>query len=373
MSHPDFLVVGGGVVGLSVAWGLVSRGVKVAVIDAGNALPQASTANFGLVWLQSKGEKFPEYGVWTREAVDAWPAFAEELEDVSGVDTRYRRSGGLAYCLGETEWQSRSAKVNAMRAVHSLDPYQTEMLTRVDLEREIPGVALGADVSGASWNPHDGAVDPLRLIQALRMALLRRGVSMIRSDVSKVERCGDGYLVRAGDQCWYAARLVLAAGLGNAALAPQLGLHGQVRADRGQILVTERVPWRLPLPANGLRQTPDGTVLIGATKEGAELDVQITDPMRAAGIALRATRVIPQLRLVRVVRSWAGLRTMSNDSAPVYARHSEAPGATAINCHSGITLASVHASIVAEWLCDDSHQEKVSPFTPRRFDVSTPA
>lgn len=369
MAHPDYLVVGGGVVGLSVAWGLVTKGIKVAVLDAGHALPQASSANFGLVWLQSKGEKFPEYGVWTRAAIDAWPTFAAELQDISGVQTRYRRSGGLAYCLGEDEWQSRSAKVNAMRAMHSADPYQTEMLTRRDLEREIQGVALGAEVSGASWCPHDGEVDPLRLMQALRIALRRRGVDIIRADASKVERKGDDYTVRAGDQSWHAARLVLAAGLGNAVLAPQLGLHGKVRADRGQILVTERVPWRLPLPANGLRQTPDGTVLIGATKEGAELDLQVTDPIRASGMAVRATRIVPQLRQVRVVRSWAGLRTMSNDSAPVYARNPEAPGATAINCHSGITLASIHASIVAEWLSDGSHQEQISPFTPRRFDV----
>lgn len=373
MAHPDYLVVGGGVVGLSVAWGLVSKGIKVAVIDAGNALPQASTANFGLVWLQSKGEKFPEYGVWTREAVDAWPAFAQELEDASGIEIRYRRSGGLAYCLGEAEWESRRAKVDAMRAAHHVDPYQTEMLTRSDLERETPGVVFGPEVSGASWNPHDGAVDPLRLMQALRIALLRRGVETSHCNANKVEHRSEGYTVHAGDRYWQAAKLVLAAGLGNAVLAPQLGLHGSVRADRGQILVTERVPWRLPLPANGLRQTPDGTVLIGATKEGAELDLQVTDPIRASGIAVRATRVIPQLRQVRVVRAWAGLRTMSNDSAPVYARDPQAPGATVINCHSGITLASVHASIVAEWLLDDSHQNKVAPFTPRRFNVSTTA
>ena len=196
---------------------------------------------------------------------------------------------------------------------------------------------------------------------------------MIRCEANRVMRHGEGYTVQSREQSWQAGRLVLAAGLGNASLAPQLGLHGHVRADRGQILVTERVPWRLPLPANGLRQTPDGTVLIGATKEGAELDLQVTDPIRASVIAARATRIVPQLRQVRVVRAWAGLRTMSQDSAPVYSRSPEAPGATAINCHSGITLASVHASIVAEWLCDDSHQDKVSPFTPRRFDVSTPA
>lgn len=374
MGHSDYLVVGGGVVGLAVAWGLARRGECVALIDAAHAQPRASTANFGLVWLQSKGERFPDYGAWTRRATDAWPAFAAELQDASGVDPCYRRSGGLAYCLGETEWETRRVKVAGMRAAHAVDPYQTEMLSRAELQRELGDVVLGPEVSGASWNPHDGAVDPLRLMRGLRMAVERAGVAMHRSiAVDRVKRVGQGYAVHAGDRCWQGGKLVLAAGLGNAVLAPQLGIHGNVRADRGQILVTERVPWRLPLPANGLRQTPDGTVLIGSTKEGPTLDVQVTDPLRAAHMAVRATRIVPALRRVRVVRAWAGLRTMSGDAAPVYSRSEQAPGATAINCHSGITLTSVHVSVVADWVRDDTHNDAIAPFTPRRFDVPTPA
>lgn len=372
MPHSDYFVVGGGVVGLSVAWGLASKGASVTVVDAAESQPRASTANFGLVWLQSKGERFPEYGVWTRRAVDAWPEFAAGLEAASGIDLRYHRSGGLAYCLGESEWQTRSAKVFSMRAAHSVDPYQTEMLSRAELERELRGVALGPEVVGASWNPHEGAVDTLRLMQALRIALQRSGVVMhYGAPVTKIERQGEVYKVQANGRCWSAAKLVLAAGLGNAALAPTLGLYSNVYADRGQLLVTERVPWRLPLPANGLRQTPDGTVLIGATKEGPALDVQATDPLRAAGMAVRAMRIVPALRRVRVVRAWAGLRTLSGDAAPVYSRSLSAPGATLINCHSGITLASVHASIVADWVREDTHQNAIAPFSPRRFDVST--
>jgi glycine/D-amino acid oxidase-like deaminating enzyme len=259
-----------------------------------------------------------------------------------------------------------------MRAAHAADPYQTEMWSRAELERELRGITLGPEVVGASWNPHDGAVDPLRLMQALRLALKSVGVAVhCAPPITQVRRQGQAFTAQAGSQTWHGAKLVLSAGLGNATLAPQLGLHGDVRPDRGQILVTERVPWRLSLPANGLRQTPDGTILIGATKEGPLLDLQVTQPLRAAGMARRAVRIVPALRQVRVVRSWAGLRTMSADSAPVYSASPEVPGATAINCHSGITLASVHASVVADWLRDGSHDEAIAPFTPRRFDVST--
>lgn len=374
MPGADYLVVGGGVIGLCVAWGLATRGERVTVIDARDGPPQASTANFGLVWLQTKGERFPQYAAWTRRAVDAWPRFAAELREVSDIDPHYARTGGLCYCLSEADWETRRSKVIAMRSAHRVDPYGTEMLTRPELERVMPGIAFGPDVIGASWSAQDGTVDPLRLMHALRVGLRRKRVPICRtSPVRKVERQGQVFHVEAGGQRWQADRLVLAAGLGNAALAPQLGLYGDVHAERGQILVTERVAWRLPMPANGMRQSPDGTIMIGSTKEGPELDVQVTDPRRAAVMARRATRILPALRHARVVRAWAGLRTMSRDSAPVYSRSARTPGAIAINCHSGITLASLHASALVEWLCDDEHEGTIAAFSERRFDVPTSA
>jgi glycine/D-amino acid oxidase-like deaminating enzyme len=373
MAHADHLVVGAGVLGLSIAWGLASRGAKVVVLDASDTQPRASTGNFGLVWLQSKGEKFPAYGAWTRTAIDAWPAFAQTLQDASGMDVRYRRSGGLGYCLGEEEWQARVKRTERMRTAHAIDLYDTVMLDRSELERRLSGIALGTEVVGASFNPYDGDVDPLRLMAALRMAVTTLGVVIHRGVVvDRVKTVGKTFTAHAGNRQWQAERIVLAAGLANAKLAPQLGLHGAVRADRGQILVTERVTWKLPLPGNGLRQTPDGTIVIGATKEGPEQDLQSTDPLKAAAIARRAVRTLPALRNTRVVRGWAGLRTLSADSAPVYAQAEGHPGAAVANSHSGITLAPLHASVLADWLLEGSHADVITPFSPRRFDVQVP-
>lgn len=371
MPTSDVLVVGGGVVGLATAWGLTKSGAQVTVLDAGPPQPRASTANFGLVWLQSKGDGFAAYGSWSRRAVDAWPAFAAELLSASDIDPRFRPTGGLAYCLSEEEWLAKVARVERMRSAHSTDQYGTVMLDRAELQRKLPDLVLGAEVVGASWNPYEGTVDPLKLMHALRVALHRAGASVVHeSAVEDVEPKRDGFEVRTGGVGYFAKRIVLAAGLGNARLAPKLGLDCHVHSDRGQILVTERVPWCLPLPANGMRQTVDGTVMIGATKEGASLQIHTTDPVRTAGMAARAVRIIPALAHVRITRVWAGLRTLSADSAPVYARSSHWPGAVSVNCHSGITLAPLHAGLIPAWVTDGSYEQEMAPFTPRRFDVS---
>ncbi len=356
--------------GLATAWGLAKAGARVTVLDAGSPQPRASTANFGLVWLQSKGDGFASYGRWSRRAVDAWPKFAMDLLAATGIDPSFCPTGGLAYCLSEKEWVARIARTERLKNANPTDLYGTVMINRAEVQRMLPGVVLGADVVGASWNPYEGTVDPLRLTHALRVALHRAGASVIHgSAVDSVQPKKDSFEVRVGSVGYVSSRIVLAAGLGNAECAPKLGLDCLVRADRGQILVTERVPWRLPLPANGMRQTADGTVMIGATKEGSNLQLHTTDPIRTAGMAARAVRIVPALANARITRVWSGVRTLSADSAPVYARSSRWPGAVSLNCHSGITLTPLHTSLVAEWVKDGSYDQEIAAFTPRRFDV----
>ncbi|MDI6837906.1 MAG: FAD-dependent oxidoreductase, partial [Rhizobiaceae bacterium] len=93
----DYAIIGGGVVGLSVAWGLLKRGLKVAVIDGGDGSFRASRGNFGLVWVQSKGINQPEYARWSQRSVAEWQAFAQELEESSGYNLALEQRGGYDF------------------------------------------------------------------------------------------------------------------------------------------------------------------------------------------------------------------------------------------------------------------------------------
>ncbi|MEO8442932.1 MAG: FAD-dependent oxidoreductase, partial [Betaproteobacteria bacterium] len=86
MSRFDSLVIGGGLVGSAVAYGLARRGLKVALLDEGDVAFRASRGNFGLVWVQSKGLGVPEYQRWSRQSSALWDDFAVELKQESGVD-----------------------------------------------------------------------------------------------------------------------------------------------------------------------------------------------------------------------------------------------------------------------------------------------
>ena len=92
-----------------------------------------------------------------------------------------------------------------------------------------------------------------------------------------------------------------------------------------------------------------------------------------AGLARHAVTVFPALADVRVVRAWGALRVMTPDGYPVYARSPEHPGACLVTCHSGVTLAPLHASILADWIDDTANAPDLEAFDENRFALSDAA
>jgi glycine/D-amino acid oxidase-like deaminating enzyme len=365
----EVAVVGGGVVGSAIAYGMAKRGARVIVLDEGDRAWRASRVNFGLVWLQTKGNGLPAYGRWTRRATVLWPGLAAELLERTGVDVELELNGGLKFCLSDKEFAERAAVVERMAAAVGPGVYDTRMVDARELADLVPGVRFGADVQGASFCPHEGAVSPLRLMRALHAGLQSWGGRFLPGTrVENVTRDGSGYRIDCGDTVYRADRMVLAAGHGTPRLAGLLGLPAPIRAQRGQILVTERLAPFLTLPASGLRQMREGTVLLGATRENVGFD-DATTVQGEAGLAARAVRTVPALEGIPVVRAWAGLRVLTPDSFPVYEQSQTHPGTFVALCHSGVTLASIHAADVAEAFLAPQLSEALHPFHSRRFDV----
>src|SRR5262245_66516910 len=87
----DVAVVGGGLVGAALAWGLARAGQRVTVLDEGDMAQRASRANFALVWVQSKGLGMAEYMGWTVRASEAWHQLAHDLRSQTGLDVCFQR------------------------------------------------------------------------------------------------------------------------------------------------------------------------------------------------------------------------------------------------------------------------------------------
>ncbi|MEZ5824798.1 MAG: FAD-dependent oxidoreductase [Geminicoccaceae bacterium] len=359
----DVIVIGGGLVGLSIALGLQKRGASVLVLDEGDVAHRASRGNFGLVWVQGKGAGMPAYAAWTRGSADRWPGFADRLKQETGIDVGYRKVGGLDIALDADELDERRGKLAGIAA-------SAPDATRVDFEMlDRKGVAgifpdIGPDVVGGSWTEHDGHVNPLLLLRALATSFaLAGGRTITEASVEHIER---GFSVTTAKGRFSAAKVILAAGLGSARLAPMIGLNVPVRPQRGQVMITERLPQRLHHPTVLVRQTVEGTIQIGDSHEEVGFDDDVTPPV-LRDIASRAVRIFPFLAQARIVRCWGALRVMSPDGFPIYRQSEAMPGAFAASCHSGVTLAAAHADLLAPMIDRGVLDNTMQPFSPERL------
>ena len=368
----DVIVIGAGTVGSAIAYGLTKHRLRVLVLDGSDTDHRAARANFGLVWLQGKGLTMPEYQKLTRQSVDLWPEFHDQLTRLVGGVIDYQRNGGLAFCLGEAALEERQQTLQRLHNVLGGDP-NWEMLDRTALEKLLPKVQLGPDVVGASFGHDDGHVNPLKLLASLHEGIRRMGGTIRpNTPVQNITGSGGGFIIQSGNERFEADRVVISAGLGSSDLARQVGIEVPLRPQRGQILVTERTEPFLPLPASGLRQTAEGMMMIGTTQEGTGYD-RGTTVEAATKMSRNALRTVPALAALRIVRQWAGLRVMTPDSYPVYAESPSHPGAFVTLCHSGVTLAGLHANVLANAVAAGSLPASLDVFHPRRFYVSNAA
>lgn len=362
----DTLVIGGGVVGMSIAYGLALAGERVRVLDEGDDAFRAARGNFGLVWVQGKGVNSPDYARWTMSSAKGWQTFAQELTDRTGIALELEQNGGLNFCLSDNELEERVADLESLRVALG-EPYPYEVLDRSALQALTPDI--GPKVAGATFGNLDGHVSPLRLLRALFSAFLALGGELVNPvRCERIEKLSDGFHAWAAGIEHTAGRVVLTAGLGNRNLAPMVGLNAPIGPSRGQILVTERMKPFLKYPSGVIRQTGEGVVQIGDSKEDVGFD-DGTSLVQLARIAERARQIYPVLENANVVRTWGALRVMTPDGLPIYQESAQCPGAFLVTCHSGITLASVHATALVRWMRGGEEPASIKNFKVERFHV----
>lgn len=338
------VVVGGGVIGSTIAWYAARDGFDVTVLD-----PDPTR---GASWVAG-GMLAPITEAWPGEdrllelgsaALERWPAFASTLNRDAGVDCGWRESGTVAVAVdtADAEELDMLARYLAERG------RDARRCTVRELRRIEP--ALGPSIRAGLWVPGDLAVDNRALLSALRTAgpvVLDREVSRVDTGVVELT---DGS-VRTADL------VVVAAGVHSSGLHPALA--GAVRPVKGEILRLRRRPTAVPPPTRVIRAAnsgrrvylvprPDG-VIVGATQYEAGFDTEVT----VAGVRdliADAERVVPGIGEYALVEASAGLRPVTAPNLPIVEQL--APGVLAATGHgrNGLLLAPLTAETVLAWL-----------------------
>ncbi len=366
MSEYTVAVIGGGLLGSAFGWGLARLGQRCVVFDEGDSALRAARGNFGLVWVQGKGLGTPAYAAWSLRSSGLWPEFALELEESTGLDLHYSR-GGFNIAANETELADSVSHLHQIKTELGSGSYKFDVLDHASLKKIIPEIG---EVPGATFCPHDGHCNPLLLLRALHQDMQNRGAAYRPGcPVTQIHPMnGGGYVLMGvkGDIVARAEKVIIAAGHGSLALGKALGIDLPIRADQGQVLVSEKMTPLLRHPCNTVRQTDNGSFLLGASSKDAGFDVR-TDLETLSTIARRCIGIFPFLGRLRLLRAWGALRVMTPDGAPIYQQSPMHPGVFSFACHSGVTLAACHALEASRWVIKGAIPQYYEIFHPGRF------
>jgi sarcosine oxidase subunit beta len=388
----DVVVIGGGVIGTSIAFRLAQAGVDVLLVERRDLASGTSGACDGGIGLQTKKPGPHLELAW--HSAQMFPRLADEL----GHDFEYAMVGGLFLITSEAEWAVMEQFVAEQRAA-GLD---IVILEGDEARRREP--ALSPNVIAATYlDPRvggltDGLCNPHYLNYAYGAAARRHGARlMLWTEVSSLRMEGRrviGVDTTAGPIA--CQTVVLAAGVWSPFIARTAGVDLPIWPRRGQILVTEPAAPRIrhflhgatyilakfrpdlvaqaadPLTRLGgallMEQTTAGTILIGSTREFVGFDTRTTRRATAA-LAAEAARLVAGVTDLRIIRSYAGLRPYTPDSLPLLGPVAGVEGLVVAAGHEGdgIALSAITGVLIAEYLTGRPLTYPLAPFDPNRF------
>ncbi|MFW2387997.1 MAG: glycine oxidase ThiO [Polyangiales bacterium] len=367
---PDVIVVGGGLMGCTVAYRLAKDGARVLVLERSIPGAEASSAAAGI--LGPSMESFDDALALQlgRRSRELHAELADELDELLGVDVGFRRCGVLKLAFSAEELvaldtQAASLEIHGVRC-HRWSPEE--------LLQEEP--SANPDALGALSVSEDAQVEPRKLLSAVALGAERDGVSFRSgSTVHSIEvEAGRARGVQLGDELIEADRIVVAAGSWTT-LIPGLPFDSDtIFPVRGQMIATETRPpvfRRIVFGAGGyVVPRPDGRVLCGSTMERVGFERGITFG-GMADVIEKATTIAPVLRTAAIVEHWSSFRPGTPDGLPLVGETKLENLFLASGHHrNGILLAPLTAELIADAMAGKPASRQSDALSPHRFEGS---
>ena len=343
----DVVIVGAGVIGLSIAWRAAQQGQRVILADPQPGLGATHAAAGMLTPIAEAAYAEREIFGLGQDSLRRYPDFVAELQAVTGLPTGFRQAGTLQVAYDNDDL----AVLTETRALQESFGVHLQQLTARECRAAEP--MLDPSVRAGLLAPGDGSVDPRLLAVALLQAAEDAGARLVRQRVTEI-RCtagrADGVRL-ADDSVLQAPWIVLSAGWQSAGIGGLPAGTPPVRPVKGQII----------------RLRDNGELVVGATQEELGADTTVT----AGGVweLLRDARtIVPGITELEIADIVAGLRPGTPDNAPVIGP-SELPGLVLATGHfrAGVLLAPVTADTMAAFLHTGTPDPIWQPFAAGRF------
>jgi glycine oxidase len=365
----NVLIIGGGVIGLSIAYELHTAGVRdITVVDRSAAGMEASWAAAGMLAATAECCKFDEFFELCSESAAMYQDLADKLQERTGIDIGYRRSGTLQVAFTSEQAREISEKFELQKAAG----VRSELLSADGIRKLEPG--LSASIVAGAHYPDDHYVDNRSLLNALLDHAKTSSIQLIEHTlIDRLSIVGDRVTgAIAGDREFAADVTILATGAWTSDIELGLGERLNVRPVKGQMIalvggsvdLTHVVygPDRYIVPRH------QGRVLVGATVEDAAFDRTVYEAV-SEHLHRAAVEIFPMLSEFHVADSWTGFRPATGDELPLLGRLPGREGAFVATGHyrNGILLAPITARIIADEVLGKKHSRYLDAFGPSRI------
>ncbi len=384
MSAYDVIIVGGGLIGSSIAFELTSEDLRVVVLDRQEPGREASWAAAGML---SPGPDSPESSALLplgKESLRLYPEFIAAIEKASGKSTDFTRNGTFEVFRGPQAAAQRDAMVAEFRGLGLSADAMSPSAAR---EHE---PSLGPQADAVTWLPDEATVDPRLLVEAVLAAATQRGAEIrancpvdallyegqvcngVRAAGQKIS--AKQVLVAAGSFCGTIAGSTVAGADATREIGHQLRQYAPVHPVRGQMLAlrskTVQLKRVLRSEYGYLVPRRDGRIIAGSTLEDAGFVKQVT-PQGVRQILDAALELAPALSDAKIVEDWSGLRPGTPDHLPIIGP-TDIAGLWLATGHyrNGILLAPATARIVRDWIITGKSNFNVESFSPLRFTAA---
>lgn len=366
----DVLIIGGGVIGLSIARELHKKGVRqITLVDKSVCGEESSWAAAGMLGPQAEADEPSAFFDLCCASRDLFPKFADELLYETGIDIELDRTGTLYLAFTDEDAKILHKRLRWQnKARLPIDHLSADATLRAE-------PLVSQNVRGSLFFPNDWQVENRKLLTALRRYAEINGIRIIENRVVKNLLIENNRVIGAGtdDGVITADKTILATGAWTSLIKlANAGMPINIEPIRGQIVAFQadrRMFQRVIYCRDGyIVPRADNRILAGSTTEHRGFDKSVTDEA-ANDLYAMATDIAPSIADLQITDQWSGLRPFASDGLPIIGGIAGIEDLFVATAHyrNGILLAPITAKIAADEVVDNIDAANVKTFSPNRF------
>ena len=366
------IVIGAGIIGLSISYYLKKSNFNVVVLEKGKAGNEASFASAGMLAAQSEFDYYEKFMDFCIKSRDMYPDFCRDIEQDSKIGVEYKKSGMIRPALNEEhekhfkdnyEWQKKQG-------------FEIEFLDGSELRKLEP--KLSKNIISGLYTKDDGQVNNRKLMDALIIANKKNNVKVIENievkDYLIKNNKINGVVTNNGNI--EADFVVNAAGSWSSLISPNLIPNFKVKPIRGQIVslhsnkkILGKVIFASVLGKGGyIVPRNDGTVILGSTVEDVGFEKRVTEE-GIGSILKNCFDIIPGFKNLKIKEKYSGFRPLASDNLPIIGK-TNVEGLILATAHyrNGVLLAPITAKAITELIVNDNIIPEIKDFGVERFE-----